>query len=106
MARDGSAGVENTFRTCNVFEDGSIQTQSVKVPPVSMAMRSGTVGRAGIVSAPHEYIGGDENKEDHCNDTVHGEECGVKLAQIVSTDQGLFVGKQESHDDYSHDRYY
>lgn len=38
MARDGSSGVENSFRVLRL--PASVQTQSVKVPPVSMAIRS------------------------------------------------------------------
>ena len=38
MACEGSAGVEKTFSMR--IRPRSIQTQSVKVPPVSMAMRS------------------------------------------------------------------
>ena len=38
IAREGSSGVENTFRVRSV--PPSTQTQSVNVPPVSMAMRS------------------------------------------------------------------
>src|ERR1700681_1765275 len=38
MAREGSSGVENTFKFLST--PSSIQTQSVKVPPVSIAMRS------------------------------------------------------------------
>ena len=43
MARDGSSGVENTFNVLSTPPDS--HTQSVKVPPVSIAIR--TVGRAG-----------------------------------------------------------
>ena len=41
MARDGSSGVEKTFNIWSCLVLGSIQMQSVKVPPVSMAMRRG-----------------------------------------------------------------
>ena len=37
IARDGSSGVENTFRVLS--SPSSIHTQSVNVPPVSIAMR-------------------------------------------------------------------
>jgi len=40
MASDGSLGVEKTFRIRR--RPFSIQTQSVKVPPVSTAIRSGS----------------------------------------------------------------
>jgi len=39
MACEGSAGVEKTFNILRLPR--SIQTQSVKVPPVSMATRRG-----------------------------------------------------------------
>ncbi len=46
MAWEGSAGVEKTFNMRRRRVAGSIQTQSVKVPPVSMAMRRGWGGGA------------------------------------------------------------
>jgi hypothetical protein len=47
MAWEGSAGVEKTFSIRR--PPRSIQTQSVKVPPVSMATRRGW-GRRGMVA--------------------------------------------------------
>src|SRR5215813_11475510 len=44
IAREGSSGVEKTFRIRT--EDPSSQTQSVKVPPLSMAILRGR--RAGM----------------------------------------------------------
>ena len=46
MAWEGSAGVEKTFNMRR-RPRASIQTQSVKVPPVSMATRRGW-GRRGM----------------------------------------------------------
>ena len=46
IACEGSAGVEKTLSMRR--RPASIQTQSVKVPPVSMAIRKGW-GRAGMV---------------------------------------------------------
>jgi hypothetical protein len=46
IARDGSAGVENTLSIRKRRVEGSIHTQSVNVPPVSIAMRRGSERRA------------------------------------------------------------
>src|SRR5438270_13470254 len=83
IGREGSAGVENNFSMRSSLVAGSIHTQSVKVPPVSMAMRNGALALAGMMSAPHEYIGGDKDKENHGDHAIHSEECGVQPAQVV-----------------------
>ncbi len=46
MAREGSEGVENTLSIRKRRVEGSIHTQSVNVPPVSIAMRRGSERRA------------------------------------------------------------
>jgi hypothetical protein len=46
MAREGSEGVENTLSIRSRRVEGSIHTQSVNVPPVSIAMRRGSERRA------------------------------------------------------------
>src|SRR5208337_1783778 len=49
IARDGSSGVENTLRVLRA--PSSTQTQSVNVPPVSMAMRNARVARTLLSAA-------------------------------------------------------
>ncbi len=43
------------------------------------------------LSPSKQKIGSHEQREDHGDDTVHGEKCGVKFAEIVALDQGMFV---------------
>src|ERR1700732_2442604 len=49
MAWAGSPGVENTFRICSV--EFSSQTQSVNVPPLSMAILRGAPALAELCAA-------------------------------------------------------
>jgi len=95
IALEGSAGVEKSFSAFNSAVAGSIHTQSVNVPPVSMAIRNVVLEeRKGMMSTPHEYIGGDEDKEYDGDHAVHGEECCVESAEVVRAHQGLLVRKK------------
>src|SRR5947209_13518164 len=81
MAFEGSEGVEKSLSALNAPVAGSSQTQSVNVPPVSMAIRNGGEDDLpGMMSAPREYIGGDEDKEEDRDHAIHGEERGVQTA--------------------------
>ena len=53
MARDGSSGVENTFKVLS--SPPCIHTQSVNVPPVSMAMRRSDCTAGAIVFSEYQF---------------------------------------------------
>src|SRR5947209_11844043 len=119
MACEGSSGVEKTFNMRTTPLNGSCQTQSVKVPPVSTATRKGGIGflrragklcdftqrvcyRRGAKTAkisslvPPHQVGGDKKKEHDGDDAVHGKKCRVQLAQVLGADQRVFVKKKQS----------
>ena len=54
-----------------------------------------------IRSAAEEKVSGNEQKEHHRDDAVHGEEGGVEFGQVVRVDERVFVEKQQGHDDHS-----
>ncbi len=49
-------------------------------------------------SAREPDIGSDEGEEDHGDDTIHGEEGGIKPTQVAWGDDEVFVEQQESYD--------
>ena len=83
--------MEKTFRILR--RPFSIQTQSVKVPPVSTAIRSGDAclsreearlfsgnsGKRILPDARKKQVSSDEKKQHDRNDAVHGEKGGVQL---------------------------
>src|SRR4051812_31883596 len=116
MAFDGSSGVEKTFSMRSAALAGSAQTQSVKVPPVSTATRNGGIGFLrgsrklcdftqvsslacrGKLSAFEHQIGGDEEKEDDGDDSVHRKEGGIQFTQVFRVHQRVFVDQKDGDD--------
>ncbi len=90
IAREGSSGVENTFRVLS--SPCSTQTQSVNVPPVSMAMRSVGLAKAGINREDYHgrASGTGDRRGRQCR--KHNHFCARAVPYSESCPSGAFVG--------------
>ena len=60
------------------------------MPPKRMGLQCG--------DSPQQQVGGDEDEENYGDNSIHGKEGGVELAQIIFRNQGMLVSEQSAND--------
>lgn len=50
-------------------------------------------------SLPQEEVGGYEEREDHGNNPIRGEECSIEFGEIIRLYKRMFVNQEEHHGD-------
>src|ERR1700728_2252335 len=52
-------------------------------------------GIGGTRLSPEPQVSGYEDEKNHGDDTIHGKECGIELAQVAGRNQGVLIEQQQ-----------